>query len=270
MQELSSRCYNEGMSESKNPKREPVSTVAVIPARGGQQSIPYKNLQKLGGKTLLQWAIDVAFAAEKIDAVLVSTEDERIKKEATDGGALVAPRPTEHAQPASGDAGFYCHAVDWLKAEFGWEPELFVNLRPTSPLRFASDVDAMVAYMQEHPDADGLKSVIPTPLHPYKMWQMEGDGKSVAPVSSLRSLSPSTRLNLDLMCHGKKCSRNSLSFSKMGKLISRADSFCCGQNVLRTTTYGVKIFMATCLIPGPAPILMSQLILSAQKKFIAT
>ena len=164
------------MTNQRNPKREPVTNVAIIPARGGQQSIPYKNLQELGGKTLLQWAIDVAFAADKVDAVLVSTEDERIKKEAIDAGALVAPRPLEHATPSSGDAGFYCHAVDWLKAEHGWEPELFVNLRPTSPLRFASDVDAMVIYMQEHPDADGLKSVIPTPLHPYKMWQMEGDG----------------------------------------------------------------------------------------------
>jgi CMP-N-acetylneuraminic acid synthetase len=157
-----------------NPKREPVNVVAIIPARGGKQSIPYKNLQTLGGKTLLAWAIEVAFAAEKVDAVIVSTEDPKIAEEAKSLGALVAPRPAEYSQPTSGDAGFYTHAVQWMEQEKGWQPEFLVNLRPTSPLRFAKDVDAMIDHIQ-NTGADGLKSVIPTPLHPYKMWQMDGE-----------------------------------------------------------------------------------------------
>jgi N-acylneuraminate cytidylyltransferase len=159
-----------GMAKEKNPKRKSVEVAAIIPARAGKQSIHFKNLQKLGGKTLLAWAVEVAFAAEKIDAVIVSTEDAKIAREAEKLGALVAPRPKEYAQPTSGDAGFYHHAVTWMENEFGWTPELLVNLRPTSPLRFAGDIDAMVRHMQES-GADGLKSVIPAPLHPYKMWQ---------------------------------------------------------------------------------------------------
>lgn len=162
--------------ERHNPVREPVVTVAIIPARGGKQSIPYKNLQLLGDKTLVAWAIEVAFDAQEIDAVIVSTEDEKIAEEARQHGALVAPRPAEYAQPTSGDAGFYRHAVEWMEREFGWQPELLVNLRPTGPLRFPRDVDAMVRYMKERP-VDGLKSVIPTPLHPHKMWHLEGVGE---------------------------------------------------------------------------------------------
>jgi CMP-N,N'-diacetyllegionaminic acid synthase len=158
-----------------NPKRTPVNVVAIIPARAGQQSIPYKNLQKLGDKTLLQWAIEVAFEAQSIDAVIVSTEDERVKEEAEKYGALVAPRPQEYSQPTSGDAGFYQHAVTWMEEKHGWIPEFLVNLRPTSPLRFASDIDRMVEHIKSS-GADGLKSVIPSPLHPYKMWQIQGDG----------------------------------------------------------------------------------------------
>lgn len=156
----------------QNPKREPVNVAAIIPARAGKQSIHYKNLRRLGGKTLLAWAIEVAMVADKVDVVIVSTEDAKTAAEAEKLGALVAPRPVEYSQPESGDAGFYSHAVVWLEAEHGWKPELLVNLRPTSPLRFSADVDAMIDYMLKTPDADGLKSVIPSPLHPYKMWVM--------------------------------------------------------------------------------------------------
>ena len=159
----------------KNPKHEEVFCVALIPARGGEQAIPYKNLQKLGGKTLLEWAILTAFDAKEVDAVVVSTEDARIAKEAKRLGAVVAPRPKKYSKPASGDAGFYHHAVMWMEKEFGWKPELLLNLRPTGPLRFSEDVDAMVRYMKRHPDADGVKSVIPAPLLPYKMWQFEDE-----------------------------------------------------------------------------------------------
>lgn len=158
-----------------NPKKEPVNVVAIIPARGGQQSIPYKNLQTLGGKSLLQWSIEVAFAAASIDAVIVSTEDENIKVEAEKLGALVAPRPKEYAQPTSGDAGFYHHAVTWMEETYRWKPEFLVNLRPTSPLRFAADIDRMVEHIKSS-GADGLKSVVPSPLHPYKMWSMQDGG----------------------------------------------------------------------------------------------
>lgn len=159
------------MDKRENPKRGPVRVAVVIPARGGKQSIPWKNLQKLGGKTLLAWAVDIAFEAEAVDAVIVSTEDKRIAKEAEKLGAIVAPRPKKYSQPGSGDAGFYYHAVTWMEKALGWTPELLVNLRPTSPLRFAHDIDAMVAHMRSS-RADGLKSVVPAPLHPYKMWQM--------------------------------------------------------------------------------------------------
>ncbi|HSX24674.1 MAG TPA: acylneuraminate cytidylyltransferase family protein [Candidatus Andersenbacteria bacterium] len=155
-----------------NPKKTPVEVAAIIPARAGQQSVPYKNLQTLGGKSLVQWAIEVAFEAQHVDVVIVSTEDEKIEEEAKKFGALVAPRPEEFSQPTSGDAGFYNHAVKWMEEVHGWTPEFLVNLRPTSPLRFASDIDRMIEHIKSS-GADGLKSIIPTPLHPYKMWQLD-------------------------------------------------------------------------------------------------
>jgi N-acylneuraminate cytidylyltransferase len=156
-----------------------VEVAAVIPARGGKQSIKYKNLQRFGGKTLLAWAVDVAMETGEIDAVLVSTEDKRIAAESERLGAIVIPRPKKFSQPNSGDAGWYHQAVVWMESKKGWTPDLLVNLRPTSPLRFADDIAAMVEYMKKHPKVDGLKSVVPTPLHPYKMWKIENRNRKI-------------------------------------------------------------------------------------------
>jgi len=161
------------MKKNVNPKKKTVNVVALVPARGGQQTIKYKNLRKMGNKSLLAWAVDVAFASKNIDAVVVSTEDKKIAREAEKLGAIVAPRPAEFSQPTSGDAGFYHHAVTWMEEELGWTPELIVNLRPTSPIRFPEDIDAMINYMKKS-GADGMKSVIPAQDHPYKTWQFVG------------------------------------------------------------------------------------------------
>lgn len=160
---------------NSNPKRVPVEVVALIPARAGKQSIKYKNLLKVGKKSLLAWAIETAFAAKNVDAVVVSTEDKKVAREAKKLGAIVAPRPVEYAQPTSGDAGFYTHAVQWMEQEFGWKPELIVNLRPTTPLRFPDNVDAMIDYVKKS-GADGVKSVIQAPIHTYKMWTFADNG----------------------------------------------------------------------------------------------
>ena len=167
-----------------------MQVAAVIPARGGKQSIKYKNLQELGGKTLLAWAVDVALDTEKIDVVLVSTEDKKIAAEADKLGAIVIPRPKKFSQSNSGDAGWYHHAVTWMESKKGWVPELLVNLRPTSPLRFTKDISAMITYMEDNPRVDGLKSVVETPLHPYKMWVFDDSNKEGSGVGQVGKLAP--------------------------------------------------------------------------------
>lgn len=170
-----------------NPKRTPPRVVAIVPARGGKQSVPWKNLQLLGGKTLLWWAVDVGLRATLVDAVTVSTEDEKIAAHAQEYGAAVIPRPAEFSQSDSDDVGFYQHAVTWMKTKHNWEPELIVLLRPTSPLRFPSDVDACVRHVLDS-GCDGLKTVIPSPIPPYKMWWAQG--RLEVPVGSTTNLEP--------------------------------------------------------------------------------
>ncbi len=56
--------------------------LAVIPARGGSKGIPYKNLEKINGISLVGIAVKNALEAKCFTKVHVSTDSNRIKNEA--------------------------------------------------------------------------------------------------------------------------------------------------------------------------------------------
>ena len=55
-----------------------MSTIAIIPARGGSKRIPRKNIRDFRGKPIIAYSIEAALDANCFDAVLVSTDDEEI------------------------------------------------------------------------------------------------------------------------------------------------------------------------------------------------
>ena len=68
-----------------------MTTTAIIPARGGSKGIPRKNLQDVGGMSLIKRAVRLCRLA--CDRVIVSTDDYDISVEAAKAGASVVRRP---------------------------------------------------------------------------------------------------------------------------------------------------------------------------------
>ncbi len=54
--------------------------IAVVPARGGSKGIKRKNIRKLGNKPLVYHIIDTLLKCKSIDQIIVSSEDEEIRK----------------------------------------------------------------------------------------------------------------------------------------------------------------------------------------------
>ena len=54
--------------------------VAVIPARGGSNRIPRKNIKQFCGKPMIFWPINVAKQSKLFEHIIVSTDDEKIRK----------------------------------------------------------------------------------------------------------------------------------------------------------------------------------------------
>ncbi len=69
-----------------------MKTIAVIPARGGSQRIPKKNIRSFHGIPIIVYSIRTAREANLFDEVIVSTDDEAIATIAMQNGATVYGR----------------------------------------------------------------------------------------------------------------------------------------------------------------------------------
>ena len=74
--------------------KKKLSTICIIPARGGSKGLPGKNVKFFNGKPLIAWPIIAAKLCEKVDEVVVTTDSSDIAEKARLFGATVpALRP---------------------------------------------------------------------------------------------------------------------------------------------------------------------------------
>ena len=145
--------------------------LAVIPARGGSQGIPKKNLRPLAGRPLIAWSIAAAQQSRLVSRILASTDNEEIAAVARAYGAEVPfLRPAELAQNETRDLPVFQHVIDWLEKNEGHVPDIVVQLRPTSPLRPPGLVDEAIQRILSDDSADSVRSVTQPSQNPYKMW----------------------------------------------------------------------------------------------------
>lgn len=153
------------------------SILALIPARGGSKSIPRKNIRPLAGYPLIAYSIAAGLAAETIDRVIVSTDDEEIARIAREFGAETPfIRPPSLARDNTPDLPVFEHALAWLNENEGYQPQIVVQLRPTSPFRRTWHIDQAVLRLIERPEADAVRTVCIPFQNPFKMWKIDPDG----------------------------------------------------------------------------------------------
>ncbi|ETD83871.1 acylneuraminate cytidylyltransferase family protein [Rhodobacter capsulatus] len=138
-----------------------------IGARKGSKGVPGKNFRPIAGKPLIDWSLDQLFANPRIDAVVVSTDDERIYDHALAKGALdIGLRPAHLATDAAPKWGVWQHALEAGQAALGKPVTTFVDLDCTSPLRLPGDLDgALDLFAQDKPDM--VMSVCEARKNPY-------------------------------------------------------------------------------------------------------
>jgi CMP-N,N'-diacetyllegionaminic acid synthase len=140
--------------------------VCIIPARSGSKGIKDKNILNLGGHPLIAWSITTAKQSKLINRIIVSTDSKKYQQISLDYGAEVPfLRPSNISKDDSTDLEFFKHVLDFLKKD-SYSPDLFVHLRPTTPLRDSLVVDKAIKNFDKE-KYTSLRSVhkLNTPIH---------------------------------------------------------------------------------------------------------
>lgn len=108
---------------------------ALIPARGGSKGIKNKNLVDIDTLPLVVHSILAASGAERVDAVYVSSDSDRILSVAETYGARAIKRPAEYAKDESTTESVISHFLTEVQCKD------IVLIQPTSPMLLPSDLD---------------------------------------------------------------------------------------------------------------------------------
>ena len=160
------------MAENKH-----TNVLAVVTARGGSKGIPGKNIKLLGGKPLIAYTIETAKKSRLLSHTIVSTDFDDIAAVAREwGGEVPFIRPKELAEDEVPHVPVMQHAIEVMEAAHGLQYDYAVILQPTSPFRFAEDIDETVRKLIESGAESAVTLVeMGNDEHPLKAKRLEGD-----------------------------------------------------------------------------------------------
>lgn len=190
--------------------------IAIIPARGGSKGIKDKNLQLVGGLSLLARAITSAQKIASISRVIVSTDSESIAEEAIKYAAEVHRR----RDLTSSDSAKTIDVIKDIYCDMMLSDEVCILLQPTSPLRKISDIQSCInEYNGDYP----VSSVVSATLcdhHPYKVVVQDDTGEMI-PIRQISDLeAPRQKLPKALRVNG------AIYISSFKNLIEYNSFFC--------------------------------------------
>jgi len=147
------------------------NVLCIVPARAGSKRLVGKNTKELGGKPLVQWALDAAVAAQRVDVVVASSDSDEVLAlaEATPGVRALR-RPVELCQDTSTAIEYVHHALGVVEGETGTHFDTVVIVQATSPFTEAADIDACIELLWRK-GGDSAVSVMALDhaIHPLKL-----------------------------------------------------------------------------------------------------
>ena len=168
-----------------------MSVLAIIPARSGSKGFKNKNLAKIGKKTLLEIAIQLAIDSNDIEDVYVSTDSEDYAKIALKAGALVPKLRSKHL---SGDTIKTIDVVIDLINYINKPYKYLILLQPTAPVRQNKHLEEIMQLLKKN-DVNAVVSAekLEEP-HPEKVKKINNDGFVIPYIQGTSSEIPRQQL----------------------------------------------------------------------------
>lgn len=140
--------------------------IAIIPARSGSKGFKDKNIAKINGRTLIEYAVSSALSATKIDRIFISTDSCIYEEIALKAGAESLGLRPEFL--SGDDVKSIDVVVNFLEDDLLLNVEHVVLLQPTSPLRCGSDIDKCLTIAENTGESVVSVALIDEP-HPFKL-----------------------------------------------------------------------------------------------------
>jgi N-acylneuraminate cytidylyltransferase len=148
------------------------SAIAIIPARGGSKGIPNKNLQTVGGVTLLARTISACLKSESIATVYVSTDSDDIAAVALNNGAQVIRRPADISGDTASSESALLHSLNEI-VKTSSLPKNVLFAQCTSPFITHTDIDGILDLLKDHDSA-----LTVTHNHAF-IWRKDNTGNAI-------------------------------------------------------------------------------------------
>ena len=139
-------------------KSSPLGVVAVIPARYGSTRFEGKPLADILGKPMIQWVYEGVCEAERVDEVMVATDDERIRQAVLGFGGRAVMTSSAHRTGTDRVA----EVARRLRAE------IVVNVQGDEPLIKGSLIDRAVDLLLS--DKETPMASLMTPMREVREW----------------------------------------------------------------------------------------------------
>ncbi|GAI66198.1 unnamed protein product, partial [marine sediment metagenome] len=152
-----------------------MNILGIIPARGGKQRLPNKNILPLLGKPTIAYTILAAQTSSLIDRLIVSTEDPRIASVAREFDIEIIDRPKELALEISPLDDCLRHVVKTLKTEKEYYADIVVGMYANVPVRKEGMIDKVI-YKLINGNADSAVSMCPVSHYPQWVRTIDRDG----------------------------------------------------------------------------------------------
>ena len=141
-----------------------VSSVAIIPARGGSKRIPRKNIRPFVGVPAIQRTIKIAIESGLFAEIFVTTDDAEIAELSARSGAKIIERPPLLADDNTATVPVIAHALEHYLENFGIESVETCCIYPVNPFLDINDLRNGLEILRL---SSGISYVLPVCSYPY-------------------------------------------------------------------------------------------------------
>ena len=154
--------------------------IAIIPARGGSKGLPGKNLKEIEGISLVQRAINSAKLCNKIDLVVISTDDNQILNQTFSHDVHLHKRSSYAATDTAKAADVIWDLLENNSVLNIQKEDVVVYLQPTSPFRTYEHVSEAIDLFFSSQRKSCI-SVKHSKELPQKTLKIDGNGELIKP-----------------------------------------------------------------------------------------